>query len=126
MVNAIYGPEGDAIFFGGLPVSGVWLNVCQRPESGIETNHHVDHDNIGALFVLTSSQYKNSDLIIHDDNDQNPKSVVMKRSHVIAGSWALNKHFCYVDVSVKKRISWVLYFDRRILSVKKHLPIFQN
>ena len=124
-VTTIHGTEGENLLFAGLPITAVWISsVSNKTNETLASDIHVDDNVFGCSFVLTTKQIDDVQLVI-EKNDSN-LTVPIRSSQIIAGKWSLGKHCNLFPPNMNNRISWVFYFDRRVLQIGKYNLIVKS
>jgi hypothetical protein len=111
----------DKIMFEGLPVTAIWLNVTPTFENG---KIHIDDNVFRCGFVLTTKTYTDIDLQYTPTGTGGPKREKIVAGDIVGGSWPLYEHNVIAvsdpALAIQHRVSWVLYFDKRVLTKQKY------
>ena len=124
-VVSIHGEKGLSLLFAGLPITAVWISyVSNKAPHEMASDGHVDDNVIGSSFVLTTTTTRGVQLVL--DWQPKNKTIPIRAGEIVAGKWPMEKHYNIFPAEMTNRISWVFYFDRRVLQINKYTLVVND
>ena len=124
-IKKIHGDDGLEMLFAGLPITGVWLSSVSNLSKVAAASHgHVDDNVFGCSYVLSTDQISGVKLAFSKQDNDDYNYVDINVNNIVAGQWSTRKHFNLFPAQMDSRISWVFYFDRRVLSIDKYVIVY--